>query len=195
MKNLQVRVVTDLKVEPVTVEEAKLFCKVTGGEEDALFQTLIKAARRSLEKYTASSFGKKTIHAFWMVPPDDNQLELPYGPIISVDAVYRIDEEQTEEACTLNEDYYIYGSQDVVVYMVKYWSSGMVSARSVRVQYTAGYDSGDTELLPEDLKLAILKQVATDYELRENIAVGTIRAVLSNESKTLAAPYRRKLWF
>jgi uncharacterized phiE125 gp8 family phage protein len=195
MKNLQVKIATDLKVEPVTVDEAKLFCKVTGGEEDALFQTLIKAARRSLERYTASSFGKKTIHAFWMVPPDDNQLELPYGPIISVDAVYRIDEEQAEEACTLNEDYYVYGYQDAVVYIEKYWSSGMVSARSIRVEYTAGYDNTETEVLPDELRLAILKQVATDYELRENIAVGTIQAVLSNDSKSLAAPYRKKLWF
>jgi len=195
MKNLQVRIKTDLAEEPVTVDEAKLFCHVTGDEEDELFTTLIKSARRQLERYTASSFGSKTIHAFWMTPPDDNQLELPYGPIISVDHVYRIDEEGTEEACTLNEDFFVYGDQDAVVYMEKYWSSGMVSARSVRVEYTAGYGNTATEDLPEELKLAILKQVATDYELRENIAVSNNVTILSNDSKSLADPYRKKLWF
>jgi len=35
--------------------------------------------------------------------------------------------------------------------------------------------------------------VATDYELRENITTGGL-TVLSNESKVLAAPYRKKLW-
>lgn len=193
MKNFQTRVITDLTTEPVSAAEAKLYCKVQDTADDSLFTILIKSARRMLEKYTSCSFGEKTIHATWIETPDDNLLELPYGPIISVDKVYRIDEEGTEEELTLNSDYYVSGDQDAIIRITKYWSSGDVHENQVRVEYTAGYGDTATEPLPEELKLAILKQVATDYELRENVSVGNL-TVLSNESKKIASNYRKKLW-
>lgn len=195
MKNLQTRIYTDLTYEPVTIEEAKLFCKVTWTEEDDIFRTLITAARRALEKYTQSSFGKKTIHAFWVTFPDDYLFELPYGPIISVDHVYWVDEEGTEQAATVNSDYWVYGSQDAVVKLSQYWTTGLKTTSSVRIEYQAGYGNAATETLPEELRLAILKQVATDYDMRENIVVGANATVLTNESRKLADPYRKKLWF
>lgn len=196
MKNLQVRVKTESTTEPVTIEEAKLFCHVTGSEEDEMFSLLISAARKAMEKYTSSTFAQKTLHATWVVMPDDKLLELPYGPVISVDNVYLVDEEGTEEELTLNDDYWVYGNQDAIVKISTYWVTSLdENTSTVRVEYKAGYGDTSTEPLPDELKLAILKQVATDYELRENIAVGTISTVLTNDSKSLAAPYRKKLWF
>lgn len=193
MRNLQTRVITDIVTEPVSVAEAKLYCKVQDMADDALFPVLITSARRMLEKYTMTSFAQKTLHATWVETPKDNVIELPYGPIISVDKIYRIDEEGTEEELVLNSDYYVMGDQDAIIKITSYWSSGMVHINSIRVEYKAGYGNTATEKLPGDLKLAILKQVSTDYELRENIVQG-ITTVLSNESKILAAPYRKKLW-
>jgi len=194
MKNLQVRIKTDLSTEPVSSTEAKLFCKVTGSTEDALFVILIKSAREALEKYTSSSFGEKTIHTTWLHMPTDQLLEIPYGPIISVDAVYRIDEEGTETALVLNTDYWVYGDQDAVIKVSTLWLSGLKATASLRVEYTAGYGHENTETLPSALKQAILKQIVTDYEMREDISTegGT---VLSNGSKKLASNYRKKLWF
>ena len=193
MRNLQTRVITDIVTEPVSVAEAKLYCKVQDMADDALFPVLITSARRMLEKYTMTSFAQKTLHATWVETPKDNVIELPYGPIISIDKVYRIDHEGTEEELTLNSDYYVMGDQDAIIKITSYWSSGMVYVNSIRVEYKAGYGNAATETLPGDLKLAIMKQVATDYELRENITTGGL-TVLSNESKVLAAPYRKKLW-
>jgi uncharacterized phiE125 gp8 family phage protein len=192
MKNLQVKIKTDLSTEPVTSSEAKLWCKVTGTTEDSIFTILISAARRALEKYTSSSFGEKTIHATWVKMPDYNEIELPYGPVISVDHVFRIDEEGSEEELVLNQDFWVFGSEDALLRFETFWSTGIRSERSVRVEYTAGYGHANTEALPTDLKLAILKQIATDYEFREDIGTGSM---LTNESKKLAAPYRKKLWF
>lgn len=194
MKDLQVRTYTDLSVEPVTLQEAKDWIKKTGDDEDDLLLTLITSARRSVEKYTTSTFAQKTLHATWVEIPDDWVLHLPYGPHISVDAVYLIDEEGTETAKTLNSDYYVYGDQDLIVALSKVWTTSQSLQYSVRVEYKAGYGDTTTETLPGELKLAILKQIATDYEMRENIAEGTF-GVLSNSSKSLAAPYRRSLWF
>ena len=192
MKNLQVRVYTDLTTEPVSSTEAKLFCKVTGTAEDSLFTILIKSARQALEEYTQSSFAEKTLHATWVTPPEDNLYELPYGPVISVDKVYWIDEEGTEAEATLNTDYWVYGDQEAIIKLSKMWSSGLKNTNTVRIEYTAGYGHANTETLPGNLKLAILKAIATQYEMREDLGSGY---VLDNSSKSLAAPYRKKLWF
>jgi uncharacterized phiE125 gp8 family phage protein len=192
MKNLQVRIKTDSTVEPVTTAEAKLACKVTGTADDTLITILIKAARQAIEKYTSSSFAEKTIYATWVVMPEDKLLELPYGPIISVDKVYLIDEEGTEEELTLNSDYWVYGDQDAIVKISTYWVTSLDNNTStVRVEYTAGYGNAATETLPEPLKLAILKVIAKWYEHRGDGTDG----VLDNEDKKCAAPYRKKLWF
>ena len=195
MKNLQVRVKTDLTVEPVSSTEAKLFCKVTGSTEDTLFTILIKTARQALEEYTQSSFAEKTIYATWVTMPEDYLFELPYGPVISVDKVYWIDEEGTEEQAVLNSDYWVYGDQDAIVKLSQYWTSGLKSTSTVRIEYTAGYGHTNTEVLPAPLKLAIMKVIATQYEMREDLAEGSITSELDNSHKKLAAPYRKKLWF
>ena len=131
MRNLQTRVITDIVTEPVSVAEAKLYCKVQDMADDALFPVLITSARRMLEKYTMTSFAQKTLHATWVETPKDNVIELPYGPIISVDKIYRIDEEGTEEELVLNSDYYVMGDQDAIIKITSYWSSGMVHILSL----------------------------------------------------------------
>ena len=192
MKNLQVRIKTDLTTEPVSATEAKLWCKVTGTAEDSMFTIMISAARQALEKYTASSFAEKTIHATWISMPDDNELELPYGPVISVDHVYKIDEEGTEEELTLNTDFWVFGDQDAIIKISTLWSSNVVSERSVRVEYTAGYGNAATETLPAKLKECILMLIAKAYVNRGD---GAPLVVLDNEIKREAAAYRKQLWF
>jgi uncharacterized phiE125 gp8 family phage protein len=189
---MNVRIKTDLTVEPVTSAEAKLWCKVTGSTEDSIFTILISSARKALEKYTASSFGVKTIHATWTEMPDDWTLELPYGPIVSVSKVYKIDQEGTETELTVNVDYWV--NEDGNVRIGEHWSTGTIFKMAYRVEYTAGYGDSTNEALPTDLKTAILMQIATDYEFRENISIEGVTN-LSNDAKSKAAPYRRYVWF
>lgn len=195
MKNLQVRTYTDIAVEPVTLDEAKSVCRITGTQDDILLSIMITSARQTIERYLNASVAEKTLHATWIEPPDDDVLELPYGPHIAVSAVYRIDSEGTETLLTVNSDYWVYGDQDLVLKVNKYWSSsGSAAQQSIRVEYTAGYGNDSTETLPEVIRLAILKEVVTQYEMRENITPGGA-AELSNEAKRLIAPYRKKIWF
>jgi uncharacterized phiE125 gp8 family phage protein len=187
---MNVRIKTDLATEPVTVAEAKSWCKVTGAAEDALFPTLITAARQALEKYTGSSFGSKTIHATWVDIPDDWILELPYGPVIAISKVYRIDGDGTETELTLNDDYYVL--EDGSIRIAQFWSSGVVYKRSVRVEYTAGYGDTLTETLPAELKRLVLKLINNSYQHRGDEAGGD---VMTNEIKREAAQFRKKVWF
>jgi uncharacterized phiE125 gp8 family phage protein len=192
MKNLQVRIKTDITAEPVSTTEAKLYCKVTGSTEDTVFSELITTARQLVEKYLSISVAEKTIHAHWIQMPDDNELELPYGPVIAVSKVYKIDEEGTEEELVLNTDYHVYGDQDIIVKVQSFWSSGIKAERSVRVEYTAGYGHTNTETLPSPIKTAIRKLVVKSYGLRGDEG-GSV--VMDNEIKAEISAYRKKLWF
>lgn len=193
MKNLQVRVYSD-SGESIELSEAKNWCKVTGTADESLILGLITSAREALEKYTSSTFAQKTIYATWIEIPDTWLLELPYGPIISVDAVYQIDDEGTETLLTVNDDYYVYGDTDAVVKVSQFWSTGERVKRSIRVEYKAGYGNAVTGALPEALRIAMLKEIVTQYKFRDDISeVGVM--LLSNNSKALAAPYRKELWF
>lgn len=191
MKNLQVRVKTDITSEPVSAAEAKLYCKATGTTEDTVFSELITTARQLIEKYLGISVAEKTIHATWVQLPEDNELELPYGPVISVSKVYKIDDEGTEEELTLNTDYHIYGDQDAIVKIESFWSSGTAFSGSVRVEYTAGYGNTNTETLPSAIKTAIRKLVVKSYGLRGDDP-GSV--IMDNEIKSEIAPYRKYLW-
>ena len=162
---MNVKVKKDLIVEPVSIEEAKLFCKVTGNDEDSLFVIWTSAARQALENYTQSSFGEKTILAIWN--DGSTVLNLPYGPVISINKVSWLNDDGTETDLDINKDYWVYDESIKVSTM---WSSGVRQYKAVIVEYLAGYDN--TEVLPAALKLAILKQIATEYEMREDIAEG-----------------------
>lgn len=193
MKNLQVRIFLD-SAESIELEEAKNFCKVTGTADDSLLMALITSAREALEQYTASTFDQKTIYATWIEIPDSWSLELPYGPVISVDRVYSITDEGIETLLTVNADYYVYGDTDAIVKVSQFWSTGERVKRSIRVEYKAGYGNVLTGALPESLRLAMLKEIATQYKFRDDISeVGV--TLLSNSSKAMAAPYRKQLWW
>lgn len=194
MKNLQVTIVTDVETEPVTLEEVKNFCKISTSQDDELLAILIKSARESVEKYCCISVAEKAINATWVTLPDDKLLILPYGPIASVDKVYTIDNEGNETLLTVNTDYYVYGDEDLMVKILPVYVTGKYYYSSVRVEYTAGYDCETTEALPAAIKQAIMKQVATDYNYRDDIIEGSF-GLLTNGVKALLAPYRKFVWF
>jgi hypothetical protein len=54
-------VTTDIVTELVTVDEAKLWLKISFAEDDTIIASLIKAARIYLENLTNYALGAKTI--------------------------------------------------------------------------------------------------------------------------------------
>jgi len=75
--------------EPVSLAEAKEFCRVTDDREDTTIQALISAAVRHLERDLAISISEQqwqlTLGSFYDV------IDLPKGPVTSVDLVQYVD--------------------------------------------------------------------------------------------------------
>ena len=187
-------VTTDVVTEPVSSVEAKNFCKVTGTGDDDLFTMLIKAAREEYEQECGISLGEKTLTAEWDRIPNNGVFELPYGPVKSISSVTLKYEDSTEADTTLvlNDDYYV-TKLPWPELRISYLSSW--TRTRVRVVYVVGYGATGCPPLPYQLKIAMLKDILTQYDNRENINIGNLTTTLSNAGKIIARPYRRNYGF
>lgn len=164
----QLEIITDLTTEPVTLQEAKDYMRISSNAEDDLIEELITSARERIEKFTGLSLGEKTLRAYWFyfhVPS-----EIPYGPVTLINSV--VDDNDVALEYTAR------GLQYKV--LEAYSTQGLV------IEYEAGF-----AVAPKGLKLAILKQVSTDYENRENYSIYDQAYELSSDAKRQAQPYCR----
>lgn len=187
---MQVRVITPPESYPVTVEEAKAYCRVDFDNEDQLFQRLIASATDYAEKYTGISFITRTVEAYL-----DSSIctELPYGPHQSIVSVFNVNSDNTLGDEVPVGSYVVSGFDYLSVCSAynRFKLSQYSRLFKVRVTYVAGF--GDAALVPEAIKTAILKEVAELYENRENTLIGSIVADLSTTSKTYLEKYKRNV--
>lgn len=163
--------------EPLTLEEVKRHLNMqfdtTEGyefnDDNTLLNGLITSCRKRIEKYTGVSCVPKTIRAILNNGKGDS--ELPYGPVNTITTVKDADGDDID-----SDDYKVQG---ISFKRLKYPCSSYVD-----ITYTAGYSS-----LPEDLKLALLEEIAFRYENR-----GTTENVLCESAMRLAEPHSRTVW-
>jgi hypothetical protein len=154
-------------IEPVTIDEVKAYANIDYPDWDVLIeQTLITAARETLEGYCNISVVDKTVTA--LIQVENGQL-LPYGPVKSTPAIIIKDEAGN------------------VVNSVK--TRGLnflqvITPGIYTVQYAAGYTVVD-----KSLKQAICAKVLASFENRGDKVVEHYDSIF----KQLAAPYMRKL--
>lgn len=172
---LDIQILEITGVEPVTVAEAKVYCRIDSDytADDELVSELITAARSAIEMWGNISLIEKRIKVY---SDTDKTLWLPRSPVIDIESITDNDGNAIEY-------------NDAIKNKVKIDHSG-----GYFVTYKAGFIP-----VPKDLKLAVLKQVATDYDNRENFVISsnaTQRAGidLSNATKNLVRPYSRNLW-
>jgi len=177
---LDVQITNDISSEPVSVATMKEYLNIDYGSWDSLIATLISSARTNLERYTGCTFGTKTLVSTFQQVSDN--IDIPYGPIQSITHVKSIDESGTKTTLTAGTDYLITGNN---FKNIRFFGIDT----PIEIQYVAGYTS-----LPSDLKVAIMKQVAIDFQYRESTIEGSVTE-LSNSAKKTANSYRRIVMF
>jgi uncharacterized phiE125 gp8 family phage protein len=136
--------------EPVTLTEAKNFCKIDISTDDDLINVLITAARQMCEAYTGVGFVEH--EAVAVLNNSNGDIYIPYGPIIEILSV------ENEQGTTLVLDLdYTIGGNEFKRLRTPY-------ANNITIDYITGYTT-----LPEALKTALLNQV---YYLYDNRSVG-----------------------
>lgn len=125
--------------EPVTLAEAKAFCRIDVDDDDALVGALIASARLHVEAMTGRALVEQTWRLSLSCAP--RLVELPVVPAIALVAV--------PDGAALQGDAVLLPE----------------AGGDVTIDYTAGY--GDADAVPADLKQAVLTLVAYWYENRD----------------------------
>ncbi len=175
------KVITQPESEPVTIAEAKQHLRVDGTDEDTYINMLIKVSRQMCESYSGLSFLTQQREIKLDRFPCGN-IYLPYGPVQSVDDFVYFDGDDVSQVMVVNDNYTLDLSyQPARIQRVESWPTVYSKMSSVVISYTAGYANDDHDPLPEVIKSAILLQLGTLYENRQNDIVGaTVNAVNSN---------------
>lgn len=175
---MALRRIVDAATEPISLDEAKTYLRVTHSSEDALISTLITAARQACEAETGRSLvtqtWAKTIDLF----PD--AIELPYPPVVSISSVQYIDA-TTALTTTLSPESYTLDNKSEPGWLVPAygydWPIPLDVINAVTVTYLAGY--GDADEVPEVLKAWIKLHLGNLYANRESFVIGSSVAALS----------------
>jgi uncharacterized phiE125 gp8 family phage protein len=161
------RVKTEPSIEPITVEEVKEFARIDGSDEDDFIEDLIQSVRRNAESYLGRAFIQQTIRLvmdFW----PDAVINLPRPPLISIDKVAMLDEDDSETEYDSSNYYAITESVPGKLVIKKGVSAPTNTSRhygGFLIEFKAGYGTFSKKV-PTPLLLGLKQWVAAVYENR-----------------------------
>ncbi len=163
------QLVTPPEAEPVTLAELKAQLRVDHGDEDAIIEAKISAARRHVEDLTGRTLALAT-YEFFLDGFPAAEIEVPRSPLVSVDSVNFVAPNGSE--VTVSPSEYEVDTASPTGWIVPHagfsWPETMKRINAVRIRFVAGYAPDD---VPGSLKEAILQLAAWWYEQRETATV------------------------
>lgn len=177
---LDVQVLQDITLEPVTLQEAKDHLRVTFADDDDYIEnTLIPACRAGVEKYCSISLATKILKT--ELVNSDGNIELPYGPVQQLIAL------EDSEGDAISD----YASAGLLFKRLK-----TQSCENVVATYIAGYVPG---AIPADLKLDLLRIIGYCYEHRGDEALSTLQGGMERpqglgQALELFAKKHKRVW-
>jgi uncharacterized phiE125 gp8 family phage protein len=163
-------------IEPVTVIEAKAALRIDTTDHDTMIGNLIKAARRHLENICRFRFITQTCDCFLDDFPGEDEIELPYMPLISITGVYYTPDGGSE--LTFAAANYLVNTASepgkIVLQSTSTWPSDtLTEAKGVRIRFVCGF--GETTIsVPEEIRQAIILMVSQWYDNPANYEVGPV---------------------
>lgn len=182
-----VEVLTAPVYEPVTRAEAKRWLRIEADDtdHDLVVDVLRKAMRVDAENRTGRAFVKRQLRLNLGCWPWDRsygiRIPLPYAPLISVDSFKYIDTDGV--LTTLATDQYAVHDEFEPAFIIPEWEVTWPTIRrlpnAIQITYWAGYapgspddEVGQTENVPENVKLWMQTKMATLDVLREQVIAG-----------------------
>lgn len=196
-----VRNLTEPSTEPVTLTEAKLWCRIEDDDtaQDAVILLVIRAARERGEQITQMAFARRTMElrldAF---PENDAPIWLPYPPLVSVQYITYGTTDGDVALTGSPESWQLdVGGMEIPARVAPLygasWPSAVAQAGSVRIGYTAGYATASK--MPATLRLWMQARISTFYEFREQIVMGNVNALPRDFVDGLLDHYRARDFF
>lgn len=193
---MALHLVTGPAVEPVTLEEAKLHCRIDASatDDDALVADLIIAATRHVERITHRRLISQVIEDRRDEEPSSTW-ESPVGPVLSIDSVTYVDTNGTTQ--TWSSTLYrtdipagpTAGPARLEPIFGGIWPQTRHVINAYTVRFTAGYGTTAASV-PYDIKAAIKLLIGHLYENREAVNVGNIVTAVPFTVDSLLWPYK-----
>lgn len=147
--------------EPVGQSELATWCRVDADPHSELTQ-LAKAAREYIERRFEMALLPVTVTMIASGPAFEVRLpRIPFGALTTVKLLT-----QGVAGADIASEYYILGDR-----LRRQNVSAIPAGQEIEVVYTAGFAAG---ACPADIKLAIKQLVATRYDNRSSVVVGTV---------------------
>ena len=154
-------------IEPISVDEVKLFARIDGTDEDTLLQGFIKAVREAMENYLGRALIEQTIKMTMDHWPD-NPVKLPMPPLISVTQIVTLDEDDTETVYS-TDSYYVHTLTTPGQIVIKHGATPPTNTDryygGYRVDYKAGYGTSTADV-PQSIREAMKLWCSIYYETR-----------------------------
>lgn len=171
---MNLEVITAPAVEPATLAEAKLHCRVDLDLEDDLITSLIAAARDRAEKYSRRAFVTQQWKLRLDAWPMYGEILIPLPPLQSIESIQYYDTGGALQTVDSSLYYVAPGTPGRARIKSNQSWPDLEDGRpdAVIVNFTAGY--GDTAAdLPAVIKPAVLLMVGHLYRNRESTTTGS----------------------
>ena len=183
---MSMQLIAEPLVEPVTLDEAKLFLRIDTLDDDALLANLIMASRRVIELTTRTCLLQQTWRFGVDRWPSNTLLRLPLAPLQSVSSVTVMDARGNRLAQNVLD--FLANPTSVPPTVMAKTVPPVSAAREGGIQVDAVRGYGSTAaLVPQPLRMAVLMVLAQYYETRGQ-GDGTLPAAV----RTLIAPFTRR---
>lgn len=180
-------------VDPVTLAEAKAYCRVDHADDDVLIASLIKAATAHCDG-NRGVLGRAIINQEWELYYDAfpaEALKIPLGPLVAVTSVEYAHPATGVMTVWPSANYEVdLASWEGWIVPVDQWPDTKDTINAVRITFTAGHGS-TASAAPADIKQAILTLVAHWYAHREAINIGSITSEIPLMFDALIAAIRK----
>jgi uncharacterized phiE125 gp8 family phage protein len=182
----------------LTLDEVKAHVRVDHADDDALLALYRDAVIESLDG--RDGWLGRALHAqTWELRRDDfcgREIELPLPPLMAVLSVAYLDEDDAVRALDPSA-YEVIGigghnPARIVLADGQVWPRVSRRREAVRVRFRAGYvepGGAPASEVPAAIKVGALMTIATLYENREDVVIGTSPILLPGPAAQLLAPY------
>lgn len=164
----QIQIISTIGSEIISVSDAKNYIRIDTSEDDTLLGYMITSARLQAESYLSRDIVSKQ-RKFFLDNCKDGEINIPYGPITSIDVV------KINSVTTTN--YEVKGLGDKMLYIEP-------TIKDVEITFTT---TGMNDGL---LKQALLQMVSTLYDNRTDYVNGTISTKLDSNSQAILDGYK-----
>ncbi len=187
---MSLAIVTPPAFEPEDIEIAKAWLRVDHATEDALLESLLKAATRHIEGLTGRVLIDTTYELTLQCFP--SRIVLPKSPVRSVGPIAYVDMAEQDQAFAnyrlVNEGD---GQTAIIPELGAAWPHPAPGSEVV-VTFTAGMSTVSIDDLPDQLKASVLIVTADLYEQRQSGVYGSGSfARIPTGVAELIQPFRR----